>query len=42
MVGSSTETCIRTMSKFQKQGIVKSLKGSMLVNEEALTRFMEQ
>ena len=42
MVGSSTETCIRTMSKFQKQGIVKSLKGSILVNEEALTRFMEQ
>ena len=42
MVGSSTETCIRTMSKFQKQGIVKSSKGSILVNEEALTRFMEQ
>jgi CRP-like cAMP-binding protein len=42
MVGSSTETCIRTMSKFQKQGIVKSSKGSILVNEEALTRFMDQ
>jgi CRP/FNR family transcriptional regulator len=42
MVGSSTETCIRTMSKLQKQGIVKSSKGSILINEEALTKFMEQ
>lgn len=42
MVGSSTETCIRTMSKFQKQGMVKSSKDSILVNEEALTGFLEQ
>jgi len=42
MVGSSTETCIRTMSKLQKQGIVKSSKGSISVNEEALIRFLEQ
>jgi CRP/FNR family transcriptional regulator len=42
MVGSSTETCIRTMSMFQKKGMVKSSKSSILVNEEALTNFLEQ
>ncbi len=41
MVGSSTETCIRTMSRFQKMGMVKSSKSSILVNEEALTSFLE-
>jgi CRP/FNR family transcriptional regulator len=42
MVGSSTETCIRTMSRFQKRGMVKSSKSKILVNEEALTNFLEQ
>ena len=42
MVGSSTETCIRAMSRFQKMGIVKSAKSIIMVNEEAVTRFLEQ
>lgn len=42
MVGSSTETCIRAMSRFQKKGMVKSSKSIIMVNEEALTRFLDQ
>jgi CRP-like cAMP-binding protein len=42
MVGSSTETCIRAMSRFQKQGMVRSSKNSIMVDEESLTRFLEQ
>ena len=42
MVGSSTETCIRAMSRFQKKGMVKSTKSIIMVNEEALSRYLEQ
>ena len=41
MVGTSTETCIRTMSRFQKQGMVKTSKSGIMINEAALNRFLE-
>jgi CRP/FNR family transcriptional regulator len=36
MVGTTVETCIRTFSKFQKQGVVKSSEGNIFVNAASL------
>ena len=42
MVGTTVETCIRTMSKFQKSGFVKSSAGRILVNVNPLQNFLEE
>ena len=42
MVGTTVETCIRTMSKLQKSGIVKSLNGRITVKIDALQRFLDE
>jgi len=41
MVGTTVETCIRTMSKFQKQGMVKSQRGRILIDANLLRKFLE-
>ncbi len=41
MVGTTVETCIRTMSKFQKQDMVKSSSGKILVKSDSLHKFLE-
>ncbi len=41
MVGTTVETCIRTVSKFQKQGIVKSSGGRILIKVDSLKRYLE-
>jgi CRP/FNR family transcriptional regulator len=41
MAGTTVETCIRTMSKFQKQNMVKSQQGKMLINTTVLRKFLE-
>jgi CRP/FNR family transcriptional regulator len=41
MVGTTVETCIRTMSKFQKQGMVKSSGGRILIKTGALKNYLE-
>ncbi|GBE06110.1 MAG TPA: Crp/Fnr family transcriptional regulator [Nitrospirae bacterium] len=40
MVGTTVETCIRTMSKFQKQGMVRSSKNRILINVDGLKKFL--
>ena len=40
MVGTTVETCIRTMSKFQKQGMVKSSRGKILIKTDSLRKFL--
>jgi CRP/FNR family transcriptional regulator len=42
MVGTTVETCIRTMSKFQKKGIVKSSNGRISIKSALLQRFIEE
>jgi len=42
MVGTTVETCIRTMSKFQKKGMVKSTKGRIFINAASMKRFIEE
>ncbi len=39
MVGTTVETCIRTMSKFQKQGMVKSSGGRIMIKVAALKNY---
>ena len=41
MVGTTLETSIRTMSKFQKLGMVKSSRKNILVKTDALKKFLE-
>ncbi len=41
MVGTTVETCIRTMSKFQKQGMVKSTGGRIMIKVAALKNYFE-
>ncbi len=41
MVGTTVETCIRIMSKFQKQGMVKSSGGKILIKVDSLQKFLE-
>lgn len=42
MVGTTVETCIRTMSKLQKQGMVKSSNGRIAIKVLPLQRFLEE
>ncbi|MEW6603005.1 MAG: Crp/Fnr family transcriptional regulator, partial [Nitrospirota bacterium] len=42
MVGTTVETCIRTMSKLQKKGIVKSSNGRISIKPNSLRRFLEE
>jgi CRP/FNR family transcriptional regulator len=42
MVGTTVETAIRTMSKFQKEGIVKSSDGRVLVDSAAMKNFIDK
>ncbi|MBI4826533.1 MAG: Crp/Fnr family transcriptional regulator [Nitrospirae bacterium] len=41
MVGTTVETAIRTMSKFQKKGMIKSSGGRVWVNSDAVRKFLE-
>jgi CRP/FNR family transcriptional regulator len=42
MVGTTVETCIRTMSKLQKKGVIKSLDGRIMVKVKSLEKFLEE
>ncbi|RJQ16711.1 MAG: Crp/Fnr family transcriptional regulator [Nitrospiraceae bacterium] len=42
MVGTTVETCIRTMSKFQKSGLVRSTSGRISIKAASLQRFLEE
>ena len=42
MVGTTVETCIRTMSKLQKTGMVKSSNGKISINVLSLQRYLEE
>jgi len=42
MVGTTVETCIRTMSKFQKSGMVKTADGSISIKPGALQKLLEE
>jgi CRP/FNR family transcriptional regulator len=41
MLGTTVETCIRTMSKFQKDGIIKSSNKRILVKFDPLKKILE-
>ena len=41
MVGTTVETCIRTTSKFQKQGMIKSSNNRIMIRVDALKNFLE-
>jgi CRP/FNR family transcriptional regulator len=41
MVGTTVETCIRTMSKLQKKGLVKSTKNRISIHADSLKNFLE-
>lgn len=40
MVGTTVETCIRTMSKFQKKDMVKTSSGKILIKADSLHKFL--
>ena len=42
MVGTTVETCIRSMSKFQKEGRVKSSGGRIFVNADSLKGYLKE
>jgi len=42
MVGTTVETCIRTISKFQKKGMVKSSAGRISIKAAFMQRFLEE
>lgn len=42
MVGTTVETCIRTMSKFQKNGMVKSSDGKIAINIDSFQRYFDE
>jgi CRP/FNR family transcriptional regulator len=42
MVGTTVETCIRTMSKFQKKGMIKSRNGRISIKVDSLQKFLEE
>jgi CRP/FNR family transcriptional regulator len=42
MVGTTVETCIRTMSKFQKKGMIKSSNGRISIKVNSLRNFLEE
>jgi CRP/FNR family transcriptional regulator len=41
MVGTTVETCIRTMSKFQKDGLVKSSNHKIMIKIDSIRSFLE-
>jgi len=41
MVGTTVETCIRTMSKFQKDGLIKSSNNRIMIKSAPLRSFLE-
>lgn len=41
MVGTTVETCIRTMSRFQKNKMVKNSQGRIMVDVKSLHKFLE-
>lgn len=42
MVGTTVETCIRTISKLQKKGMVRSSNGRISIKVASLSRFLEE
>lgn len=42
MVGTTVETCIRTMSKFQKSGMIKSSEGKISLKVNLLQKYLEE
>ena len=42
MVGTTVETCIRTISKFQKQGMVKSSRNMISIKTDSIRKFLEE
>ena len=42
MVGTTVETCIRTMSKFQKSGMIKTADGSISIKPDALKKLLDE
>ncbi len=42
MVGTTVETCIRTMSKLQKSGIIKSSNGRISIKTNSLQKFLDE
>ena len=42
MVGTTVETCIRTMSRFQKKGVIKSSDGKILIKVDSLQKYIEE
>lgn len=42
MVGTTVETCIRTMSKFQKKGLIESSKSEMKIRADLIEKFLEE
>jgi CRP/FNR family transcriptional regulator len=42
MVGTTVETCIRTMSKFQKSGMIKTVNGGISIKPAALHKLLEE
>ena len=42
MVGTTVETCIRMMSKLQKEGRVKSSGGRIYVNADSLKGYLKE
>jgi len=42
MVGTTVETCIRTMSKYRKEGRVKSSGGRIFVNADSLKGYLKE
>ena len=42
MVGTTVETCIRTMSKFQKMGVIKSSDGRIMIRVDSLQKYIEE
>ncbi len=41
MVGTTVETCIRTITKFQKHGMIKSSGNRLLIKSNALKKFLD-
>jgi CRP/FNR family transcriptional regulator len=42
MVGTTVETCIRTMSKFQKNGMIKSSNGRIMIKIDSIQKFLRE
>ena len=42
MVGTTVETCIRTMSKFQKKGVIKSSDGRIMIKVDSIQKYVEE